>query len=54
MTPLDKAQALLGTIPLPDDAEEQLEKLADEAGPEFEAEFDMLSEALFVARQSGS
>lgn len=48
MTPLEMAQALLAQDALPDDIEEQLEALADEAGAEFERQFDDLFEALFV------
>jgi hypothetical protein len=49
---LEQAKALLAMEPLPEDAEHQLEALADQADEDEQFMFDGLFEALFV-RQSG-
>jgi hypothetical protein len=50
---VDQAMEIAGMDPLPDDAEEQIEKLAEEAETEDEKD-DILSllEAVFVARNA--
>ncbi|EHK8991089.1 hypothetical protein KCT17_003657 [Escherichia coli] len=50
MTLLDKAVALVNADPLPDDAEEQLDQLAEQASPDERFEIESLGEALFARR----
>ena len=51
LTNLDKAFELLGTVPLPDDAEDQLENLIDTANNDEKPLIETLSEALFSQRE---
>lgn len=50
---LEKAKALVGMDPLPEDAEAQLEALAQQADEDEQFAFDGLFEALFVRMNGG-
>lgn len=53
MTNFDKAVQLINTKPLPDDAEEQLDRLARTEPDEWERRIiEELGEALFIQRYS--
>lgn len=51
LTNLDKAFELLGKVPLPDDAEDQLENLIDTANNDEKPLIETLTEALFSQRE---
>lgn len=46
MTPLEKAQEILGLDPLPDDAEQQIDALYEQAGDDEKPLFDWIYEGL--------
>ena len=52
LTPLERAQAILGLDPLPDEAEEQIDALYDEADENEKPLFSMIYEGLFVAESA--
>lgn len=46
-----KAQDILAEVPLPEDAEDQIERLFEAASEDEKPFFDMIFEGLFVAQQ---
>lgn len=53
-TKIDQAFELLGKVPMPDDAEEQLDELIKSAKGTEKAHLETLLEALFVQREDGA
>lgn len=50
MENVNRAQEILAMVPLPDDAEDQIERLFEAASEDEKPLFDMIFEGLFVAQ----